>query len=83
MPAIRELCDFGSTERPKFDVRWQPIDQSLTRARLISSFHASVIGRIVRRDRPKPSRSSSIPLQWNRRSNSIFQYPNLQPEIGL
>src|SRR5205814_1014565 len=33
--------DFGSTERPKFDVRWQPIDQSLTlRAAYIEAFHA-------------------------------------------
>src|SRR5207245_3448807 len=32
---------FGSTERPKFDVRWQPIDQSLTlRAAYIEAFHA-------------------------------------------
>jgi iron complex outermembrane receptor protein len=33
--------DFGQTERPKFDVRWQPIDQSLTlRAAYIEAFHA-------------------------------------------
>src|SRR6266480_3472205 len=33
--------DFGDTERPKFDVRWQPIDQSLTlRAAYIEAFHA-------------------------------------------
>src|SRR5437660_1609425 len=33
--------DFGATQRPKFDVRWQPIDQSLTlRAAYIEAFHA-------------------------------------------
>src|SRR6266513_1399252 len=33
--------DFGDTQRPKFDVRWQPIDQSLTlRAAYIEAFHA-------------------------------------------
>src|SRR6266513_3099132 len=33
--------DFGDTERPKIDVRWQPIDQSRTlRAAYIEAFHA-------------------------------------------
>jgi iron complex outermembrane receptor protein len=33
--------DFGDTQRPKVDVRWQPIDQSLTlRAAYIEAFHA-------------------------------------------
>ena len=36
--------DFGQTERPKFDVRWQPIDQSLTlRAAYIEAFHAPTL----------------------------------------
>jgi iron complex outermembrane recepter protein len=36
--------DFGTTERPKFDVRWQPIDQSLTlRAGYIEAFHAPTL----------------------------------------
>jgi hypothetical protein len=36
--------DFGSTERPKFDVRWQPIDQSLTlRGAYIEAFHAPTL----------------------------------------
>lgn len=36
--------DFGDTERPKFDVRWQPIDQSLTlRAAYIEAFHAPTL----------------------------------------
>jgi iron complex outermembrane receptor protein len=39
--------DFGSTERPKFDVRWQPIDQSLTlRAAYIEAFHAPTLGEL-------------------------------------
>src|SRR5947208_11433044 len=33
--------DFGDTPRPKLDVRWQPIEQSLTlRAAYIEAFHA-------------------------------------------
>lgn len=35
------FSDFGSTERPKFSVRWQPIDEALTlRAAYIEAFHA-------------------------------------------
>jgi iron complex outermembrane receptor protein len=35
------FSDFGDSQRPKFDVRWQPIDQSLTlRAAYIEAFHA-------------------------------------------
>jgi iron complex outermembrane receptor protein len=35
------FSDFGSTERPKFSVRWQPIDSALTlRASYIEAFHA-------------------------------------------
>ncbi len=38
---FESYSDFGQTERPKFDVRWQPIDQSLTlRAAYIEAFHA-------------------------------------------
>jgi len=39
--------DFGQTERPKFDARWQPIDQSLTiRAAYIEAFHAPTLGEL-------------------------------------
>src|ERR1700720_1077591 len=39
--------DFGSTERPKFDVRGQPIDQSLNlRAAYIEAFHAPTLGQL-------------------------------------
>src|SRR6266550_2340593 len=39
--------DFGDTQRPKFDVRWQPIDQSLTlRAAYIEAFHAPTLGEL-------------------------------------
>ncbi len=36
--------DFGITERPKFSVRWQPIDTALTlRAAYIEAFHAPAL----------------------------------------
>jgi iron complex outermembrane receptor protein len=39
--------DFGETERPKFSVRWQPIDQALTlRAAYIEAFHAPTLGEL-------------------------------------
>jgi iron complex outermembrane receptor protein len=39
--------DFGDTQRPKFDVRWQPIDQSLTlRGAYIEAFHAPTLGEL-------------------------------------
>jgi iron complex outermembrane receptor protein len=39
--------DFGDTQRPKVDVRWQPIDQSLTlRAAYIEAFHAPTLGEL-------------------------------------
>ena len=41
---FEDYSDFGQTERPKFDVRWQPIDQSLTlRAAYIEAFHAPTL----------------------------------------
>ncbi|HST30570.1 MAG TPA: TonB-dependent receptor [Chthoniobacterales bacterium] len=41
---FESYSDFGQTERPKFDVRWQPIDQSLTlRAAYIEAFHAPTL----------------------------------------
>jgi iron complex outermembrane receptor protein len=44
---FESYSDFGETERPKFDVRWQPIDQSLTlRAAYIEAFHAPTLGEL-------------------------------------
>jgi iron complex outermembrane recepter protein len=44
---FESYSDFGQTERPKFDVRWQPIDQSLTlRAGYIEAFHAPSLGEL-------------------------------------
>jgi len=44
---FESYSDFGQTERPKFDIRWQPIDQSLTlRASYIEAFHAPSLGEL-------------------------------------
>jgi iron complex outermembrane receptor protein len=41
---FESYSDFGQTERPKFSVRWQPIDTALTlRASYIEAFHAPAL----------------------------------------
>jgi iron complex outermembrane receptor protein len=75
--------DFGSTERPKFDVRWQPIDQSLTlRAAYIEAFHAPSLGELF------SGASQSFPairdpFTSELQVSQILQgNPHLQPEIA-
>ena len=75
--------DFGSTERPKFDVRWQPIDQSLTlRAAYIEAFHAPTLGELfsgTSQSFPaiKDVFTSEVQVEQHLSGN-----PNLQPEIA-
>jgi iron complex outermembrane receptor protein len=41
------FSDFGSTERPKFSVRWQPIDSALTiRGAYSEAYHAPTLGNL-------------------------------------
>jgi iron complex outermembrane receptor protein len=75
--------DFGSTERPKFDVRWQPIDQSLTlRAAYIEAFHAPTLGELF------AGTVQTFPLVVDpftvepQVEQHISGNPNLQPEIA-
>jgi len=78
--------DFGSTERPKFDVRWQPIDQSLTlRAGYIEAFHAPTLGELF------SGTAQAFPAVQDtcttcgtdvQAEQHIFGNPNLKPEIA-
>src|SRR6202040_3256889 len=44
---FEDYSDFGETERPKFSVRWQPIESALTlRAAYIEAFHAPALGEL-------------------------------------
>src|SRR5438270_1468060 len=44
-----DFSDFGGTERPKFLVRWQPIDSALTiRATYSEAYHAPTLGDLFR-----------------------------------
>lgn len=46
---FEDFSDFGSTERPKFSVRWQPIDSSLTlRATYSEAYHAPTLSDLFR-----------------------------------
>src|SRR5437868_13732359 len=41
------FSDFGDTEKPKFSIRWQPIDSSLTlRATYNEAFHAPTLAEL-------------------------------------
>ncbi len=41
------FSDFGDTEKPKFQIRWQPIDSAWTlRATYVESFHAPTLGEL-------------------------------------
>jgi outer membrane receptor protein involved in Fe transport len=77
--------DFGQTERPKFDVRWQPIDQSLTlRAAYIEAFHAPTLFELfsgTTQSFPAVKDTCACGTE-SQVSQSIFGNPNLQPEIA-
>jgi iron complex outermembrane recepter protein len=76
--------DFGSTERPKFSVRWQPIDEALTlRAAYIEAFHAPSLSDLFAgattgfgeiRD---PVTKTIVEAEQDFAGN-----PNLQPEVA-
>jgi iron complex outermembrane receptor protein len=78
------FSDFGSTERPKFSVRWQPIDEALTlRAAYIEAFHAPSLSDLFAgattgfgqiRD---PLTKTIVETEQDFAGN-----PNLQPEIA-
>src|SRR6266550_3265346 len=75
--------DFGDTQRPKFDVRWQPIDQSLTlRAAYIEAFHAPTLGELF------GGTGQTFPIIVDpftvepQVEQHIFGNPHLKPEIA-
>ena len=46
---FENFSDFGGTERPKFSVRWQPIDSALTiRATYSEAYHAPTLSDLFR-----------------------------------
>jgi iron complex outermembrane recepter protein len=79
------FSDFGSTERPKFFARWQPIDSSLTiRATYGEAFHAPTLGELFSgASQSFPAvhdpLSPNTPAQVEQR---LSGNPNLQPETA-
>jgi hypothetical protein len=80
---FESYSDFGQTERPKFDVRWQPIDQSLTlRAAYIEAFHAPSLGELF------GGTAQTFPIIVDpftvepQVEQHLSGNPNLQPEIA-
>src|SRR5438309_4798499 len=81
-----DFSDFGGTERPKFLVRWQPIDSALTiRATYSEAYHAPTLSDLFRggtlqvADNVSDPRSpATAPLVTTNLSGN----PNLQPETA-
>ena len=81
-----DFSDFGGTERPKFSVRWQPIDSALTiRATYSEAYHAPTLSDLFRgvtvqvADNVSDPRSpATAPLVTTNLSGN----PNLQPETA-
>ncbi len=86
---FESYSDFGQTERPKFDVRWQPIDQSLTlRAAYIEAFHAPSLFELFWRHNPvvPGCEGSYISARSRGTEAQVEQHiqgnPTLKPEIA-
>jgi outer membrane receptor protein involved in Fe transport len=79
------FSDFGASERPKFSVRWQPIDSALTlRATYSEAYHAPTLSDLF------AGVSENFPLVRDPRSPAtdpqvtahVSGNPNLQPETA-
>jgi len=83
---FEDYSDFGQTERPKFDVRWQPIDQSLTlRAAYIEAFHAPTLGELfsgTSQSFPNVKDTCKSCGTENQVPQNLEGNPSLQPEIA-
>jgi outer membrane receptor protein involved in Fe transport len=77
------FSDFGDTEKPKFSIRWQPIDSSLTlRATYNEAFHAPTLAELFTSQAqatvfvPDPARlTPDVAI-----SETVGGNPNLKPE---
>ena len=80
-----DFSDFGGTERPKFSLRWQPIDSALTiRATYSEAYHAPTLSDLFRGvavqsadvfDPRSPATESPV-------TTHLSGNPNLQPETA-
>jgi iron complex outermembrane recepter protein len=88
---FENFSDFGATERPKFSVRWQPIDSALTiRATYSEAYHAPTLndlfaGTLFANGAPVTITDPTIPPHQNKRVDAFTSTsgnPNLQPETA-
>src|SRR4029077_12226041 len=80
-----DFSDFGGTERPKFSVRWQPIDSGLTiRATYSEAYHAPTLSDLFRgvtvsaAEASDPRSPATAPVVTTHSSGNR----NLQPETA-
>ncbi|MGI8957000.1 MAG: TonB-dependent receptor plug domain-containing protein, partial [Chthoniobacterales bacterium] len=81
--------DFGSTERPKFFLRWQPVDSSLTlRATFSEAYRAPTLGELFTSQAQisVPSENVGDPAGLSAPGTAIKETiggnPNLTPEVA-
>ncbi len=83
---FEDYNDFGQTERPKFSVRWQPIDEALTfRAAYIEAFHAPALGELfagAAQSFPGTADTATTFAGINQVQQNITGNPTLKPEIA-
>ncbi|MEP6603154.1 MAG: TonB-dependent receptor [Spartobacteria bacterium] len=81
-----DFSDFGATERPKFSVRWQPIDSALTiRATYSEAFHAPTLSDLFRGVEvglALPVSDPRSPATPDGVATNLSGNPNLQPETA-
>jgi iron complex outermembrane recepter protein len=81
-----DSSDFGGTERPKFSVRWQPIDSALTiRATYSEAYHAPTLSDLFRGPQTGAVLSISDPRSPATAigvTTNLSGNPNLQPETA-
>src|SRR5207245_4817818 len=75
-----------SVERPKIDVRWQPIDEELTlRGAYMEAFHAPGVAELfgaITQSFPATTDPASLAIGENQVSELIRPNPTLVPEIA-
>src|SRR5207248_3223348 len=82
-----DFSDFGGTERPKFSVRWQPIDSALTiRATYSEAYHAPTLSDLFRGPQVgaagPPLSDPQSPATGETVATNLSGNPNLQPETA-
>jgi iron complex outermembrane receptor protein len=83
---FENFSDFGGTERPKFTLRWQPIDSALTiRATYSEAFHAPTLSDLFRGAQQGAADFIYDPRRMVTRletPTNVSGNPNLQPETA-